>query len=741
MAELATLALLALALAAGGFAAHWARLPPAFGYLGTGLLFGVFAPHVPPHGLHHAAEIGILVLLFLIGLELDLKRLRSALKSTAAALPFDILVPAVLAASIGRLAGCTFLESAALGIAAAVSSTLFGERLAAQRGVDGKARNRVLGVLIAEDVAAGALIAILVVLASGSADLGAPLIAIGQTLFAFLVLAGIGVLIVPKILDEVARRHTPELLVLWAIALVILYGYLGYLVGSAELGALVAGVAAAEAGSRYVTRNALIGLRDLAAALFFFAAGVLIDPAAVLKAAPIVLGMAAAFFVGKQLVHVPAALAARLPLPAAVQAGAGLGMVGEFNLILVAVAEREGLAHPDLRAVIIGATIVLLPLAMLWQRSSGQVDDAFRRLPEKIRNPLEVVAHAVRRRPDSKQSAGAWQDPLRKLTANALLLAAWIALSVYLQPRFPAVPGPTWSRTAVWFGVTLLVAAPFLRSAYRSYRDLVWSLVGLRPGERLGAGKVRARLVDTWVAATVVLVLAVVSLWIPRTLPVLVGGISVAVLLGVVAWRALSSFHRALESALGRVLGQEGDGRFLDHVLEHYPWGVRFAAVSLPASSPLAGQNLGTARIRELTGASVAAIQRGRQETINPPSDTVLRPRDHLILLGDADQLGRAEALIVAHGEAIRMSAQSLAAEVEEVTLADESPWVGRNLGDLKIRETTGTLVIGRWPAEAHHPQPYQPGLRLETGDRLILLGTPLQLQRAHVLAAGIEEA
>ena len=122
MAELATLALLALALAAGGFAAHWARLPPAFGYLGTGLLFGVFAPHVPPHGLHHAAEIGILVLLFLIGLELDLKRLRSALKSTAAALPFDILVPAVLAASIGRLAGWTFLESAALGIAAAVSA-------------------------------------------------------------------------------------------------------------------------------------------------------------------------------------------------------------------------------------------------------------------------------------------------------------------------------------------------------------------------------------------------------------------------------------------------------------------------------------------------------------------------------------------------------------------------------------------------------------------------------------------
>ncbi|MGB1585592.1 MAG: cation:proton antiporter [Thermoplasmatota archaeon] len=740
MAELATLALLALAMAAGGFAAQWARLPPALGYLGTGILFGVIAPDVAPHGLEHAAEVGILILLFLIGLELDLKRLREALRSTAGALPFDIMVPAILAMAVGRLAGWTFLQAAALGIVVAVSSTLFGERLTARPGHDPKARQRVLGVLIAEDVAAAGLIALMVVMATGG-GLAAPAVEILRTAFAMLLLTGLGVLVVPRILDEVARRHTPELMVLWSVALIALYGYLGTIAGSAELGALIAGVAAAEAGSRYVTRNALLGLRDLAGALFFFTAGVLIDPAAVWAAAPIALAIAVAFLIGKQLVHVPAALASGLSLPAALQAGAGLAAMGEFNLILVSVAERQGLAHPDLRPLVVGSMLILLPTAMLLQRFGPHIDKQFRALPTRIKDPLELIARAVRRRPDSKHSAGRWQDPLRQLIVNLVLLVAWGALAFALQGRVPEVPGPSWSRTAIWFGLTLLIAAPLLRGAYRGYRDLVWALVGLRPGERAGAGKVRARLVDTWVATSVVLVLAIISIWIPRTLPVLVGGVSVALLLGVVAWRALSSFHKALESALGRVLGKEGDTQFLDHVLDQYPWGVRFAAVSVPASSPLVGRDLHAARIPAMTGASVAALQRGKQETVNPPGETVLRARDQLVLLGDANQLARAEALIVAHGEAVRMSAQSMNAEVAEVTISEASRWVGRRLGELGIRRDTGTLIVGRLPADAQHPQAYEPGLVLEVGDRLILLGTRLQMQRAHALAEGIEEA
>ncbi len=742
MADLAAITLLALAVAAGGLLAHRVRMPPALGYLGVGILFGSWQAHLVPHAMVSLAEGGILILLFLIGLELDLPRLRRALRSTAWAMPFDIMVPAVLVAGAARFMGWPFMQAVALGLAMAVSSTLFGERVAAQPGTEPGARQRVLGVLISEDVAAGALIAILVVLASGATDLGTPALAVGQTIFLLLLLTGAGLMLVPRLLDEVARRHVPELLVLWTLALVALFGYIGHLAGSAELGALVAGVAAAEAGSRFVARNALTGLRHVAAALFFFAAGWAVDPISALKFAPLFLLVAAAFVVAKHLVHVPSASAAGLNLKASLQTGAALAAIGEFNLILVAVAEREGLAHPAMRDVVVGAMITLLPISALLGMTASKTSRWFTRWPAPVRAPLEVLVQAMRRRPKTVASQNRWQQPLRGLAVNSLLVAALMALAVVLEPLVPDLPGPAYTETAVWLGLTVALALPLLRGWYRNYRGLVWALVGLQPGERVGAGKVRALFVDAWVAATVVLVLGFISIWVPRTLPVVAGAAVLATIIATIAWRRLTRFHQAFEAALGRVLGDDQtSARFLDEIMDEYPWGVRFAAVSVPPRSPVAGSTLAESRIGALTGATVAVVQRGKQETVNPPSDTRLLAGDTLVLLGDTAQLSRAEALVVAHGEVVRLSAQSLAVEVEEFRIAPESTWIGRPVGELGIRDETGTLVIGAWLGHDGHPTPYRPSLRLMAGDRIILLGTPLQLQRARVLAEAIPVA
>lgn len=741
MAELATVTLLLLALAAGGFAAHRFRLPPALGYLGVGVALGALAPDAVPHSLHEVAEIGILVLLFLIGIELDLKRLREALGRTAWTMPFDIAVPALLAAGAARLLGWSGTEATALGIVVAVSSTLFGERLVAQPGVHGSARQRVLGVLISEDVAAGGLIAVLVVLASGAPDIATPVLALLKTGLLLLLLAGAAILLIPRLLDEVARRHMPELLVLWAAGLVALFGYLGTMAGSSELGALLAGVAAAEAGSRYVTRNALIGLRDIAAALFFFASGASVDPGLIAQHLPLAALIAGVVLVSKHLVHVPSAIAGRVSLPGALQTGAALATLGEFNLILVAVAEREELAHPALRAVVVGAMLLLLPTATLLGRTAPWVAGRFWALSPKKREPWLVLAQAIRRRP-STSTAKQWGVPARKLLANSALLAAWTAVAAWALPRLPTFAGPGWVSGALWAGLAFAVALPLLRSAYRNYRDLVWILVGLRPGERVGAGKVRARLVDAWVALSAVLVLAAISLWLPRALPVLLGAAVVATIVAAFAWRRLNRFHRALETALGRILGDDEAGtRFLDQVLDQYPWGVRFAAVSVPANSPVARHTLRDSRIGHLTGATVAVVQRGKQETVNPEPEHMILPGDQLVLLGDSNQLARAEAIIVAHGDVVRMSAQSLTACVEEIEVLEASPWAGKQAADLRIREATGTLIVGRWRPSASHPQPFRGDMVIEAGDRLILLGTPLQLQRAKVLAGAIPVA
>ncbi|MCA1818636.1 MAG: hypothetical protein LC620_01055, partial [Halobacteriales archaeon] len=132
-------------------------------------------------------------------------------------------------------------------------------------------------------------------------------------------------------------------------------------------------------------------------------------------------------------------------------------------------------------------------------------------------------------------------------------------------------------------------------------------------------------------------------------------------------------------------------------------------------------------------------IQRRGHEIVNPgPLEHVL-VGDTLVLLGDVHQIARAEALVVAHGEALRLTAQSRLAGIAEVEVHDGSSLVATSLGSADIRSRTGTLVVGVWPRGAQHPAPFDGGHVLREGDRLILLGAPLQVERARLLAEGME--
>ncbi len=680
MAPLATVALALLLMAGAGMAAVRLGLPPALGYLGAGLLAGAFFPEVlSSHDIETLAELGVLALLFFIGLELDLKRLRRALKATAWSIPFDIAVPGLAVAAIARIAGWSFAESLALGMAMSISSTLFGERLTSAPGVDRKTRERVLGVLVSEDVAAAGLIALIIVLGGGGTGWIGPVAAIGKLLFFLVLLAAGALLVIPRILDEVARRHVPEVLALWSTGLVVLAGYLGYLAGSPELGALLAGVAAAEAGSRYVVRNTLAGVRDLAAAVFFLSSGLAVDALGIVAVWPVVLAVSVLFAFGKILVHMPAGIAGGLSLNGAMRSAFALATIGEFSLILAAVAEANNVAHPAMRAVAVGTMVVLLPTSSLLTRAVPSLEKRFWRLPGSIRRRAVWLGQGLGGRRSRISKAREWQTHARVLAVNVLLIVALFLLAAWLAPKVTArFEGMAVPPRAIWFGIATGLALPMVRASFMSYRKLVWGLVGLQEGEREGAGKVRERLVDALVTIGFVLLLLLASLRFPQTTPFLAAGAAVAVIIAAIAWRQMNRFHQALEATLGRVLGHDpAHAHLMDSLMDKYPWGVKFAAVIVPPGSPVSNRSLLESRISGLSGATVAVLQRGRKETVNPPPDMVIRPGDTLVMLGDLHQLARAEALVVAHGDAIRMTAQTQSAVVEEQELHAESSWIG----------------------------------------------------------------
>lgn len=740
MAEalLATVALGAVALASAGYLAQRLHAPPALGYLIAGILL---SPHTL--GTHYfndsvvdgIAEIGVLFLLFLIGLEMDLGRLRRVVRSTALVMPFDLLLPMVLAGGAARLAGWDVPQSIALGFAVALSSTLLGERLTAPPSFGTDARTRVLGILVSEDVAAGALLAGLAIIGSGTsaASIGTVAFDVGRMVFFLVLLTALAIMLVPRILDAAARRHVRELVVLWGIAIVVLWGYLGLLAGSAELGAFVAGVAAAEAGSRFVARNALHAIRDAAVALFFFASGLGANVLPVLSAPWLALGVAALFMAAKTLVHVPASIAAGLPLPSALRAAFALGALGEFSLVLASVAERNGIAHPSLQATIVVAMLIVLPIAAALVGRADNIAKVAHRLPKSWQDNMETLAQSMRRTRTNPSDPGRRKAALRRMGANLLILGSWLGFSAWASTSaVPFIPlSPLWAQVVYW-SFALAVSAPLFRGLLRAYRNVVWLMVGLQPGERVGAGRVRERLVDTLVVLTTLPVLALISLSLPAALPILAIAVGAAAALAALAWRRLNVFQSAMETAMGRVLGDDpAVGRVLDQVLKQYPWGVRSAAVAVPPGSPVVGRTIRQSGIATLSGAMVAVIQRRRREIVGPGAEELLLAGDTIILMGDPHQLERAEALVVASGEALPMAAQSLDAAVEDITITEDMGANGRTLGQLKLRESTGAMVVGHWAVDGHRPRRFRAERLVQSGDRLLLLGTPLQIERA----------
>lgn len=749
MAEpvLVVVAALAAALALAGWLAHRLGMPPALGYLAVGVaispgLAGRLG--IPFDVVTSSRHLAVLILLFFIGLELDLKRLQQVIRSTLGATVLNIAAPAVLVTGLASALGWTLVEAMALGITVSVSSTIFGERLSTLPGFSQESRRRMLGILLGEDVGAGALLAILVLL-GGSAEGGgwlAPVGTIARLLFLLVLMTTAALLLVPRLLDAVARSRVPELLVLAGVVAVVAFGALGAWAGSAELGALVAGVAAAEAGARFALRGSLSPLRDVGLAIFFLGSGMSVDATLVADGWLLSVLVAGVYLFAMLAVNIPGALAAGQGPADALRTALGLSTIGEFSLILMASAQDNGVANPALPGVVVGSMILLLAVVPLLLRSVPFLLRLGQRLPRRVRQTLNLLVMQRKKGTERKASAEERRNAVFLLAANLILLLAWASMAAALGPRVVERFSPDYGLLVpiLVFAVALTVAAPLVQRAYRAYRDLVWLLVGLRPGESSldGAGRVRARLVDAWVAATTVLLLVPVALVVPSTLPVLLGGALVAVGIIAVAWRRLSRFQRALESTVTRVLGHDPKSSLLlDQVLARYPWGVRFAAGTVASDSPVAGRTIAESRIPELTGALVAVLERGGKETVNPPAGTRLLAGDAVVLMGTPEELTKAEALLVAHGEALRTSAQSKLAQIVEVPVEAGSSLVGRTLAHVDLRGQTGALVVGLWHHGAAHPEPFRPDLVVHAEDHLILLGSPLQVERARAFAAG----
>src|SRR3989442_12881714 len=343
------LAWVIVAAVAGGALAWLARQPLILGYVVGGILVGRFTPGPTvsdTHTFELFAEIGVVLLMFSIGIEFSLRDLLRVRWVALLGGPLGIVLTAALGAGAGLLLGWPPLQGLTVGLGLSVASTMVLVRLLMDRGELHTLHGRVLiGLSLVEDLAVVALTVLIPALgARGPERPAAVAIAIvkaAAVLGPVLFLAARGV---PALMRRVARTQNDELFLLVVLAIALGIGALTQAVGlSVALGAFLAGLIISTSDYAHETLARLLPLRDVFVAMFFVTVGMLVDPFSVAANVPLLGAMLVLIVVGKAAVRAAIVGLFGYPLATAAHVGIGLAQIGELSFVLVQGARGAGL--------------------------------------------------------------------------------------------------------------------------------------------------------------------------------------------------------------------------------------------------------------------------------------------------------------------------------------------------------------------------------------------------------------
>jgi CPA2 family monovalent cation:H+ antiporter-2 len=614
----------------GGALAWMARQPLVLGYVLGGMLISPLTPGPAVSDIRTFevfAEIGVVLLMFSLGIEFSLKDLLRVRWVALLGAPLGMGAIIALATGLGTALGWPPLQAVAVGAVLSICSSMVLARLLLDRGELHSAHGRVLiGIALVQDLAAVVLMVLLPAL--GEIEPGR-LLAIGLALArAAAVLAPFGYLaakVAPPIMSRAARTQSQELFLLVALALGLGFAALTQAVGlSLALGAFLAGLILSESDYAHETLARVLSLRDAFGALFFVTVGGLIDPRVVLRHLDLLGLTVGLVLAGNFAIWAGVARVFGYPAGTALLVGAGLTQIGEFSFVLIQVARTAGLVSPEvynatlatsLITILVNAALVKLVGARVGRRRAGSpvprpepagrrghiVVCGFGRVGSAVGEALDTfgvpyvvietdldVVRALRQRGIPALFGDA--SHRRLLEAAGLGEAAMVIV---------ALPEMRWARLAVRAARALNPVVPILaRAASQQARAQL---------ARAGATEL---VLPEFEAALTLIRHSLERLGSDRT--------------QILAY--LDRFRVATET------GREAGAAALD-ALPH----VREVRLGPGA---LADQSLREARIRERFGVTVVEIARqGGDSLLNPSPDTILRPGDRLRVFGLPAQL------------------------------------------------------------------------------------------------------
>ena len=681
------------------------KFPLILGYIIAGIIisphFNFFPTVYEFSDVQVWGEIGVIFLLFSLGLEFSFKKVAKIGGSASVAAGFEAVGMGLLGFFTGKILGWPLMDCIFLGACLTISSSSviiksFEDLALKHRNF----ANLVYGILVVEDLIAVIILVLLGTFVITNEIDGSAIIFSMLKLAFFLVLWFIlGIFLIPSLLKRTKKILTDEILLIVSIAMCFLMVYLSSQAGfSAALGAFIMGSLLAETTKAERIEHLVKPVRDLFGAIFFVSVGMLIDlrliTVHILPIAVIVIVV----ILGKILVIGTGSYLSGKSLKVSMQAGMSLTLIGEFSFIIASLGNRYKAISPDFYPIIIAVSAITIFISpSLTLASTPLYNWLYKKLPAQWQQKLNRYSDEA----TSLRTTTDWQKVLRSFVINGIIYSVILVTIIFSSTAFLS---PWLSKMGYSYGgitptiISLAFMSPFL-----------WALV-VRNERTQSFARIytqRKYIGPIWIMRVLKVLMAVLFIFL------LLRGIfslriaiyvTLAIVTVIIVFRnRLQKMYDGIEDRFVKNLNNrqlEEQNAFEIQQAERRnaslaPWDAHMTSFDVaPEAVNVIGKTLEELQWRERVGINVASIKRGQMTIVSPVKDEKIYPADKLFIICTDSQEKRMAA-ILRPDKVILNNATDVEMRLERYIIGMKSEYVGKTIRSSGLRDKVHGIVVG----------------------------------------------
>ena len=713
------------------------KQPLVLGYIVAGFLV---SPHMPytasvadTENIHLWADIGVMFLLFSLGLDFSFKKILKMGASPIISTMTIIFSMSMLGVCMGHAFGWSKMDCIFLGGMLAMSSTTIIYKAFDDLGLrQQQFAGLVMSVLILEDILAIVMMVMLSAIASGNNPDGGQMLESVVKIGFFLVLwLVVGIFAIPLFLRSVRKLINAEVLLIVSLGLCCAMAVFSTKVGfSSAFGAFIMGSILAETVEAEKIEKLVEPVKNLFGAIFFVSVGMLVDPQILIDYAFPILTLVLTILIGQALFGSFSFMLGGESLKSAMRCGFSMAQIGEFSFIIASLGLSLGVISNFLYPVVVAVSVIttfLTPyMIRLATPAYGVIEN---KLPKRLINTLNQLSMS---HPNS-QKKSLWKRLLRQMAMNTLVYSILSAAVVALMFTFvlpfmrKLLPGWElhWYANAITGVLTVLLISPFLRAmVMKKNHSEEWKALWAESNRN------RLPLLFTILVRGVVAVSFIFYIchYLSRFSNAVMITLGVVAVILMIVSRTVKRRSIVLERLFvnnlrsrdieAQVRGKKRplyEGRLLDR-------DIHIADFDVPTNSLWMGSSLKELNLGKRYGVHISSILRGGFRMNIPDGDYVLYPCDRLQVIGSDEQLAKFGHALETDIIQDDLTLENREMKLHQIIISDKSPFVGKTLEESGIRSIYGCMVVGLEEGK-ENLSPVNPKRRFQEGDIIWVVG------------------